>query len=202
MSEDTKVAESWPEEREWVHGDAEWTKKAKVRDKEARSIKDRGACPFIPSANYLLMRISTVDFFLDSGFIIPNEDDPSGSGLHSPLMTIVACGPDVENYEPGDLVLTHPRNPELQVAWRDPRNAGKESAFYFMKDHLVLAHYDAEVVEQMKRRGRFLYKQQQERKAEADAQKRVEESPMNPFPKKEVLDGTGQPISKTGMHDE
>jgi hypothetical protein len=199
-----EVQAEWPEEREWSPTDYKWKQKATTGEQEALSTKDRGACPFIPSGNYLLFKISTVDFFLDSGFIIPNEDDPSGSGLHAPLMTIVACGPDVKNYKPGDLILTHPRNPELQVAWRDPRSADKETAYFFMKDEFVLAHYDKEVVEQMKRRGRYLFKQQQEKQAEKEAHEKVLNSPLHPNPdaKDGIVDARGEPITKKGMQEE
>jgi len=205
MSETNKpaVVDDWAEGREWKPDDPRWAEPPQYSDEKFIARYDRARCPIIPQGEYVVLRIDELPFLSLSGVQLALENQrPGAHGAHAPLLTIVAVGPCVEQYNPGDIVLTHPNNSELTIEWADPRPPHGSMTFILMKADLIIARYDHGVVEQMKLRAKYWAKIHAERAAEREKEEKTRQSEMNPFKPKEVLDATGQPVSKTGYHDE
>jgi hypothetical protein len=198
----------WPSEREWQPDDARWKLAPQMPD-PARipTIEyDRARCPLIPLQDYVVLRVDKIDFLSLSGVAVAADVDDRGSGSHAPILTVVRVGPDVKDYKPGDYVLTNPRNNEFALEWADPRPPHTSVTYIMMREKVLIARYDHDVVNELKKRGRYCEKVRQERdRREAEeraAKERLDSSPLNPRPHLEVLDATGQPASKRGYHRE
>jgi len=198
------VAENWPEEREWHPTDARWGEQPRppVEDREPSLKYDRARCPLMPLQDYLVLRVDNLDFVTSSGLVVAADGAADGAGSSTPILIVVRTGPDVKHYKPGDFVITNPRNNELGWAWSDPRPPHTTDTYIMMREKVIIARIDHEVVEQLKCRGRYLKEQQKLREEAAEKEKAYRESDLNPNKGKELVDATGNPISKSGMHEE
>ena len=206
MSEgtDTDAVEQWDADREWHPTDDKWSMPPQQPDpdREPRISYDRGKCPLLPNEDYLVLRVDKVDFLTMSGLAVATDEDGTGVGSHAPILTVIRVGPDVTKYKPGDYVLTNPRNNELGIEWADPRPPHASVTYIMMKEKVILARYDHEVIEQMKKRARHCAKMQKAREAAIAKEKAFQESELNPIKGQELVDALGNPISKSGMHEE
>jgi hypothetical protein len=196
--------EHWPEEREWHPEDERWSQppKAPECDREPRINYDRAKCPLMPNDDYVVLRVDKVDFTTLSGLAVASDADGTGAGSHAPILTVVRVGPEVKGYKAGDYVLTNPRNNEFALEWADPRPPHASITYIMMKEKVLIARYDHEVIEQLKCRGRYIEKLRKQRQKKIEAEKAYRESDLNPNKGREIVDATGQPVSKSGMHEE
>lgn len=207
MPEHTEPAVTdWSPDREWEPNDPRWKEPPQYSGEKFLSKLDRGACPYIPQGDYVLLGADSLPFVGSGGLVIETSvDSVNTDGPHAVVLTIIAVGPDVKDYLPGNLVFTSPRNAELVVAWRDPRPDSSEEKFLVMQSKMIMGRYDADVIHQMKLRYEYWEAVHAKRKAEQALKKaeedRIRNSDLNPFKPKEVLDATGQPASRSGYQD-
>jgi len=155
----------------------------------------------IPENDRVLLRISSVPFLTLSGVSVAMENQPAQGGAHAPFLVVVSCGPNASNFKPGDYVMLHPNNQELTLEWADPRPPHASATFILVKEEHINARYDKEIIDQLRLRKKYCDKVVAARKKEEAEKKHVEDSPLNPHTKLEVLDATGQPVTKTGYHE-
>jgi hypothetical protein len=199
----TVDGKSWPSEREWPPNDERWGGQPQQLDEEREPsiFYDRAKCPLIPLKDYVILRGDQLEFTSLHGIFVPKGPEMDGADLATPILTVVRCGPDVTKYKPGDYVITNPRNQELAWAWADPRPPHTTYTFLLMREGVIICNIDYEVIQQLRKRGKYLRAEQKKREAAAAKERKFQESDLNPNKGKEVLDALGEPISKKGEQE-
>jgi len=193
----------WPSEREWPPNDDRWGGQPQQPDpeREPTIFYDRAKCPLIPLRDYVVLRGDTLEFTSLHGIFVPQGPQMNETDIATPVLKVVRCGPDVTKYKAGDYVITNPRNQELAWAWADPRPPHTTYTFLLMREGVIICNIDHDVIEQLRKRGKYLKAEQEKREEAAAKEKKFQESDLNPNKGKEVLDALGEPISKTGEQE-
>lgn len=143
------------QEQEWPSSDPRWQcppqlpphSLAKTRP-EARPLFPRSQCPITPLGNHLVLWAKGVKFFTESGLALTPEKQTLRQA-EAPILTVIAVGPDVKEFLPGDLVVMNPNNLEVVYEWLDPNSPHTSFSLILVCEDSLIGRLDGEVVEQL-----------------------------------------------------